>query len=199
MGMMSLRRRVMGEKKSLPYDAEIEYLESTGTQYIDTGIRASGPISCEARMLFLDRGDAGFLDARSNNVRFYLLHNYLGWCLGYGNFFTSNVNYDNTSPHNIKSFLSKGLQYMEVDGVTILEKKLTDEYNPELNLYMFAQNFNGKAQYYSKARLFSCKIGNVRDYISVRIGTTGYIYDKVSGELFGNQGTGDFILGPDKK
>ena len=36
MGMMSLRRRVMGEKKSLPYDAEIEYLESTGTQWIDT-------------------------------------------------------------------------------------------------------------------------------------------------------------------
>jgi hypothetical protein len=36
------------------------------------------------------------------------------------------------------------------------------------------------------------------DFIPVRIGTTGYMYDKVSGQLFGNAGTGSFILGPDK-
>lgn len=28
--------------------------------------------------------------------------------------------------------------------------------------------------------------------------TIGYMYDKVSGQLFGNQGTGNFILGADK-
>ena len=38
----------------------------------------------------------------------------------------------------------------------------------------------------------------VRDMIPVRKGTTGYMYDKVSGNLFGNSGTGDFILGNDK-
>jgi hypothetical protein len=36
------------------------------------------------------------------------------------------------------------------------------------------------------------------DLIPVRVGTTGYLYDKVSGQLFGNNGTGSFILGPDK-
>lgn len=40
MGMMSLRRRSMSEKK-LPYDAEIEYLQSSGTQYIDTGVKVT--------------------------------------------------------------------------------------------------------------------------------------------------------------
>ena len=40
--------------------------------------------------------------------------------------------------------------------------------------------------------------GNViHDFIPVRIGTTGYMYDTISGELFGNAGTGDFTLGPD--
>jgi hypothetical protein len=36
------------------------------------------------------------------------------------------------------------------------------------------------------------------DLIPVRIGNVGYMYDKVSGQLFENQGTGNFILGPDK-
>ena len=36
----------------------------------------------------------------------------------------------------------------------------------------------------------------ILDLIPVRIGTTGYMYDKVSRKLFGNSGTGNFILPP---
>lgn len=35
------------------------------------------------------------------------------------------------------------------------------------------------------------------DLTPVRIENEGYMYDKVSGKLFGNSGTGKFILGPD--
>lgn len=35
------------------------------------------------------------------------------------------------------------------------------------------------------------------DMIPVRIGNEGYFYDKISGNFFGNAGTGSFILGPD--
>ena len=38
----------------------------------------------------------------------------------------------------------------------------------------------------------------VRDFIPVRVGDVGYMYDRVSGQLFGNAGTGEFIIGPDK-
>ena len=38
----------------------------------------------------------------------------------------------------------------------------------------------------------------VRDFIPVRVGDVGYMYDRVSGDLFGNAGTGAFIIGPDK-
>lgn len=34
--------------------------------------------------------------------------------------------------------------------------------------------------------------------IPVRIGSTGYLYDKVTNKLFSNAGTGSFTLGPDK-
>ena len=37
----------------------------------------------------------------------------------------------------------------------------------------------------------------VADFIPVRLGQVGYLYDKVSKQLFGNAGTGNFVLGPD--
>lgn len=51
-------------------------------------------------------------------------------------------------------------------------------------------------------KIYMCKLYlddvKVRDFIPVRKGQVGYMYDKVSGELFGNSGTGDFVLGNDK-
>ena len=46
--------------------------------------------------------------------------------------------------------------------------------------------------------LFNNADNKIRDLIPVRVGNVGYMYDKVSRQLFGNSGTGDFILGPDK-
>ena len=37
----------------------------------------------------------------------------------------------------------------------------------------------------------------VLDYMPVRVGTVGYMYDYVTGALKGNEGTGAFTLGPD--
>lgn len=37
----------------------------------------------------------------------------------------------------------------------------------------------------------------VRDLIPVRVGTVGYMYDRVTRNLFGNKGTGAFTIGPD--
>lgn len=37
----------------------------------------------------------------------------------------------------------------------------------------------------------------IYDLIPVRIGDDGFMYDRISGELFGNEGTGAFVLGPD--
>ena len=63
---------------------------------------------------------------------------------------------------------------------------------------------NGDVNRLSKSRFYSFSATDVNsdelavDLIPVRKGTVGYIYDRVSGQLFGNQGTGDFIIGPDK-
>lgn len=50
-------------------------------------------------------------------------------------------------------------------------------------------------------RIYSFKVRNAStllcDLFPVRIGQVGYMYDAVSGKLFGNIGTGNFVLGPD--
>lgn len=72
------------------------------------------------------------------------------------------------------------------------------------NDYIFAL-FNGtttRTGQEGKVTIYYFKIYNgetlVRDYIPVRKGSVGYMYDRVSGEFFGNVGTGNFILGNDK-
>lgn len=62
--------------------------------------------------------------------------------------------------------------------------------------------FGNLSNYYTRAaRLYSfyIKINNTKvyDLIPVRKGNIGYLYDKISGKLFANSGTGNFILGPD--
>ena len=72
------RRRYMGGK-SLPYDAEIEYLESTGTQYIDLGFKATREIDIEIsinRSSNSIRWDCGAEDGWSSKIaRFIIINN----------------------------------------------------------------------------------------------------------------------------
>ena len=50
-----------------------------------------------------------------------------------------------------------------------------------------------------RCHYFKIYDGNILlfDAIPVRVGDVGYMYDKVSGQLFGNAGTGEFVLGAD--
>ena len=51
---------------------------------------------------------------------------------------------------------------------------------------------------FSAIRINNLKFGTLFDFIPVRKGTFGYTYDRIAGQLFGNSGTGAFIIGPDK-
>ena len=71
-------------------------------------------------------------------------------------------------------------------------------------LYIFAvDDFSGAANWFSAARLYGFKITRsgipIRDYIPVRKGSGGYLYDRASGQLFGNAGKGKFLYGNDIK
>lgn len=73
----------------------------------------------------------------------------------------------------------------------------------ETTITLFAEH--RQTRYYNclKGKIMAFSIGfnsdanNIIDFIPVRVGQVGYLYDRVSGQLFGNSGTGAFIVGPD--
>ena len=188
--------------KSMPYDAEIEFLEGTGTQWIDTGIVPT--INTEARVKWspVRTNEGGFFGARDNYTsgRFCCTTFNVGsrftFAMTQGNWLTQSVSltlqaiYDCTAKNGACS----------VNGEVYTTPALST-FNSEKSFLFFKQDSNVQT-YYAKMRLYAAHIiengHKVIDLIPVRVGTTGYMYDKVSGKLFGNAGTEQFILGPDK-
>jgi hypothetical protein len=201
MNELLLRRRVAASK-SLPYDAEIEYLESDGTQWIDTGIIPSSDIRLYIDGLFPTLSNNALIHGVIDQVgstyrRFHIGFSSNRWQGGVGTAVAGNGS-ANTSRH---IFQISGLGYAYVDSITM---RCNSTAFPSISIYLFARNFNGEASNTGFFRLFSSNIYSysqdkmLADFIPVRLGQVGYLYDKVSGQLFGNAGTGDFILGPDK-
>lgn len=202
MGMMINRRRVMGGK-SLPYDAEIEYLKSSGTQYINTGYVPSTPTKaeCAFRGLFNNKRLFGCRRSSARDNQFDVI---LYDTSSYGIIFRI-ANSDNytfkPTQHNAYYELSFDNAHFTVNGVTTNISR--SSYNSVYPLILFGFNNGGSIWLGDSctAEMYYFKLyeGNVLilDFIPVRVGQVGYMYDKVSGTLFGNAGTGSFILGPD--
>jgi hypothetical protein len=182
----------------LPYDAEVEYLENTGTQYINSDITIANDIGI-------------VIDAMSKNstTQYHAIGVYLNNSNNCLCVFGSNAGgimscfgrsedrvYANLDWRNTRHviYLNKGIFYVDNQYIGTLTPNVIGE----SKIWIGAIN-NITIH---KGRIYGAQIFKndilIFDGIPVRIGTTGYMYDKVSGQLFGNAGTGDFILGPDK-
>jgi hypothetical protein len=208
MGTLLNRRRYMGGK-ALPYDAEIEYLESTGTQYIDTGIacasydgvkaklQANGERLSENAYIFFGQG----ISYSSSNFELYTARMYPGisFCLA-GN---TDVAIDYTKIFSV-NVENKIATYTDESGqvIGVANRSQKGDYTAAFTMAICALHRSSYFKTTHNVRCFNFQIIQssivVMDLIPVRVGQTGYMYDKVSGQLFGNAGTGDFVLGPDK-
>ena len=179
------------------YDREIEYLESTGTQYIDTGIESLKENSKIEIVFSYDDLNGRQLHGGGNYLYFGV--NEERWETAYSSYvsgadtskhtFTKSVAVVDSN-YNIKCFIDGTSQYDRtfdsvVDG----------------GIFLFALNSNQTAVLPSSGKLYSAKIWKndilVFDAIPVRVGQTGYLFDRVTCQLFGNAGTGSFVLGDD--
>lgn len=200
MGTLLNRRRYMGASGGvapLPYDAEIEYLEATGTQWISSDVifKKGITVICEAQYTG---------DYNKTQILFGPGAGSSLWCgnvdnKGWG--ICVSAKGDSSVKTKVSMEYGTGV-YKRLYLNDVLEDTLSDGKTSTNPIGIF-NSYNGS--YFSKAILWYIKfIDNTDndkllfDAIPVRIGTTGYLYDKVSKSLLGNAGTGDFILGNDK-
>ena len=190
----------------------IEYLESMGTQYVDTEVVPTDMTGVEAVLAI--RSDNGTdnipFGARENsgNTRFledvdWSNSDTIGW--GFGTYSAANAKYSMTGKTG--TIVTSSLNFYNdrcgrVNGVAY-DTSLETKSLPSITcpIYIFALNLNGTVRYPYIGRIYRVTITSgttiVRDFIPIRVGTVGYMLDLVSGKLFGNKGTGNFVLGPD--
>ena len=182
--------------KALPYDAEIEYLESTGTQWIDTGIIPDSNTIVQFKFVNLYiTGDViiGYFINDTNDWRFFNNASACYFDMPNSERIAGGNIYENTLYElELGNYYVKNLD----TGINIVSGNATS-YTGTSTITL--NNYNNVS--FSRNRWYYVKIYSgsvlVRDMIPVRIGQIGYMYDKVSKQLFSNAGTGEFILGPD--
>lgn len=188
------RRRYMG-LTALPYDYEVEYLESSGTQYIDTGILPQE---------YTPNIEISYRKLTNSLFTPYAAANSWAWQIESISDNSSRLYWmgDNSVKYTELKTNSDYIMTLYNNTITIVENGVqvastsAQRRTCSHSICFFGQLHPGKA------RIYYLKVLNgnqpVFDAIPVRVGTIGYMYDKVSGQLFGNAGTGAFILGPDK-
>ena len=201
--------KLYGDRKmvrTLPYDAEVEYLESTGTQWIDTGkVLSSTGFAYDADILFKRIDNCQVFGGRTvadNSMADSLSLFIVGGMWRFDNFGSSRSGpvVDTDTRYSVSLVDGK----TTVNGVEV-ETPVPTGHSSGATVYIFAGHrpqASGGVELQSSIRLYSLKFYQygllAADYRPVRVGDIGYLYDRASGQLFGNAGTGAFIIGPDK-
>lgn len=182
-------------------DAFIDYVESFGGSYVDTKVTGRSGTAAKMEMAFMESADQGFLEARKgSNGRFYLFHNYSNnkWLYGYGGYFSFG-SYEPRRKYYVESSLASGSQVIKVgedgpDGATttLVDKTDTATIDTGLDMYLFKCNYDGSAQYGSKARVYWLQIFQdgvmVRDFKPCLKYGEAALYDDVSKTIFYPEG-----------
>ena len=180
--------------RALPYDAEVEYLLSSGTQYIDTLIQPNQDLSVEIKWKNETNQNNQYLfgsgTSTSNCIRAYIGDSsYWRFGGGYKGFATSDTT-ERTAIMDKTKIVMNGEEYSYGGTVGTFSSSTT------IKLFTGAT-----ATSMISTRIYYFKVSQngtlILDLIPVRKDGVGYMYDRVSGQLFGNQGSGDFVVGPD--
>ena len=187
-------RRDYGSRNGLPYDSEIEYLESTVTQYIDAGIGYFADFECTIRLrssvpnkaIGIGRSDCLQRASATNPV----------W-----SFSVNNTTWTSAIP------ITEWHTVSWKDGVVSCDGYVVNPNCPKPYMRGTMQLFGVSGATYpnmiARCILFDIDGTVVRDFIPVKftnkIGETeGALFDRATGKMHYNAGSGKFIVGPDK-
>ena len=196
-----------------PCDAEVEYLESTGTQFVDTGIAPGQQVEVVLDASYDSSGTksaivCGTRSPQTTAGRFYVL----GMDASYNaksTFGSTNYQSANSGVRRVVD-LNTAEHKILWDGVVVASIANATTVTSGATIFVFSSNgWQTPTAFAAKARVFSLRIFDtgalVRDFVPVRVGTVGYLYDRANptggplgNGLYGSATSTPLVAGPDK-
>lgn len=185
---------------------ELEYIESSGTQYIDTLIKINGGLRVKTNLILPSSSVDGHIFGGRNGSGKDAFGVYVHLTT-IRNDYNASISGTTASPVNSTFYIDKNKGNLYINDI-ITHTQYTNtienaEFSGNYNLFIFCRNHNGEPQAFTTYILYNFKIYNndvlVRNFIPVKRKSDNEVglYDKVSKTFFTNQGTGTFIAGPE--
>lgn len=187
----------------------VEYLESSGTQYIDTGLKGKSGISAKTKVNYTYlSGSAShaiggeyttntscyFGMVRANGHFTYLYKNSVVET-------TTTISTD--TDYDIDITLNNGNQRFVINGNVVSTGTVSGDFTSTNNLFLYAINSVNGADVYGSLKMYYMQISDngtlIRDYIPCKDeNNVGFMFDTLSGTVYLNAGTGAFVVGQNK-
>ena len=181
--------------------AEVEYIESSGTQYVDTGFTPDNNTRMVVDFAATDVSIVNnLIGARSTTTR-------QAFTFSIGSSGQWRVGYNTSSPEiGVTADTDRHVADMDgnvlsLDGNAIYTAAVAT-FDGYASIYIGAIHASGTAGYMGYARYYSCQIYDngtlVRDFVpAVRFDGVAGLYDRLNDVFYTNSGTGTFVVGPD--
>ena len=186
---------------------QVSYIESSGTQYIDTGLEGKDGYTLEATLKFTEfPGNysyfAGFGSSSSNRIYFTRAAKATltdGWTYNSDSHNLTDVSVATDTEYVYKSVMENGKQELYRNGTLLDSDNVvgTPSYG---TIWIFGADYNDSINGGTSCQLFACKFSYggkvVRDFIPCYRNSDNEIglYDTVGRQFYTNSGTGSFII-----
>ena len=179
---------------------KLVYIQSNGTQYVDTGVVPNQNTRIVVDMDVTAQSEqSGLFGSRSgyqsNAYCLWTGSNNAGYQDDYGNKVTNTSTSRNSGGRHL---LDKNKNVFSVDG-EVVNTSAANTFSGSYPVFLLSVNNAGSplSAYPTTAKLYSCKIYDndtlVRDFIPCIYDDAVGLWDKVEEKFYGNAGTGVFI------
>ena len=205
---LEITQKILGYYKEY---IELEYIENTEGQYIDTGVQTTSGYRIESSINITRWYEnsqecyfSGCLSSGSYYYRDYAVLYNSKLMLGMNTDIASNVDCSLNTWYNIDMSTISGKGHIKLGNETLLTSQNTVSHNAA-NIWLFGVNNNGTNKFWNAyikmgaTKIYDATNTLVRDFIPVRMNKTNEIgmYDKLNKTFYPNNGSGTFTAGPE--
>lgn len=186
-----------------PYFKQLEYLESKGSQYIDTGYIPNNETGLYLKVYRINGGDLVPAGARTNDIRFYpprFNMNSISIEYGWGNYYNigNRDTNDNLSYESWLNFCNSRKTSIQTQSKFYEANLSTTLSTISHTIYIFDWNYNGSPTTHWAGKIYRVKISQgdtiVKDFVPALnlITNKPCMFDLITQTAYYNQGSGEF-------